>query len=145
MDYKADAEKVKKHFSTMVEAGGELMDKAGTYNPLLAVFQDGADAWVAVNGNQNAKTYVTYEGVFYYVPTAIQRFPHYNPTDTPNNYWPIPRPVAGVFPYLSGMMVLKDMVVKDPNGKEYVCTLQSGEYKLVNPPSEAASIFTEKK
>lgn len=145
MDYKADAEKVKKHIATMVEAGGELLDKAGTYNPLLAVFQDGADAWIADNGNQNAKTYVTDEGILYYVPTAVQRFPQYKPKDTPNNYWPIPRPVAGVFPYLPGMMVLKDMVVKDPNGKEYVCTLQSGEYKLVNPPSAAASIFTEKK
>lgn len=140
MDYKADAEKVKKHFSSMVEAGGALLDMAGAYNPILAVFQDGADVWGPDNGNQAAKTYVTYEGVFYYVPTAIQRFPHYKPKDTPNNYWPIPRPVAGVFPYLPGMMVLKD-----PNGKEYVCTLPSGEYKLVNPPSAAASIFTEKK
>ena len=145
MDYKADAEKVKKHFSTMVEAGGELLDKAGAYNPLLAVFQDGADAWVADNGNQNAKTYVTDEGILYYVPTAVQRFPQYKPKLVPNNYWPIPRPVAGVFPYLNGMMVLKDMVVKDPNGKEYVCTLPSGEYKLVNPPSAASGIFTEKK
>lgn len=145
MGYKEDAALVTKHIETMEKAGGELLDKAGTYNPLLAVFQDGADAWVPDNGNQDAKTYVTDEGILYYVPTAVQRFPQYKPKDTPNNYWPIPRPVAGVFPYLSGMMVLKDMVVKDPNGKEYVCTLQSGEYKLVNPPSEAASIFTEKK
>ena len=145
MGYKEDAALVTKHIETMEKAGGELLDKAGAYNPLLAVFQDGADAWIADNGNQNAKTYVTDEGILYYVPTAVQRFPQYKPKDTPNNYWPIPRPVAGVFPYLPGMMVMKDMVVKDPNGKEYVCTLQSGEYKLVNPPSAAASIFTEKK
>ena len=112
MGYKEDAALVTKHIETMEKAGGELLDKTGAYNPLLAVFQDGADAWVPDNGNQAAKTYVTYEGVFYYV---------------------------------NGMMVVKDMLVKDPNGKTYLCTLPSGEYKLVNPPSEAASIFTEKK
>ena len=51
--------------------------------------------------------------------------------------------LAIVNPYVSGMMVIKEMQVLDPNGKTYICTLQSGEYKLVNPPSEAASIFTE--
>lgn len=141
MDYRADADKLKKHFNSMVEAGAELIDKAGAYNPLLAVFQDGADLWVADNGTQSAKSYVTYEGVFYYVPTAIQRFDHYKPTEATNNYWPIPKPIAGVFPYLMGMMVIKDMVVQDPNGKKYKCILPSGEYKLVNPPSQASSIF----
>lgn len=143
MGYKEDAELVTKHIETMEKAGRELLDKAGAYNPLLAVFQDGADAWVSDNGNQDAKTYVEYKGMLYYVATATQRFEQYNPETATNSYWVIPRPVAGVFPYLSGMMVKKDMVVKDPNGKEYVCTLPNGEYKLVNPPSEAASIFTE--
>ena len=59
MDYKADAEKVKKHFSSMVEAGGALLDMAGAYNPILAVFQDGADVWVPDNGNQNCLLYTS--------------------------------------------------------------------------------------
>lgn len=143
MGYKEDAELVTKHIETIEKAGGELLDKAGAYNPLLAVFQDGADAWVSDNGNQEAKTYVEYKGMLYYVATATQRFEQYNPETATNSYWVIPRPVEGVFPYVSGMMVIKEMQVLDPNGKTYICTLQSGEYKLVNPPSEAASIFTE--
>lgn len=143
MGYKEDAELVTKHIETMEKAGGELLDKAGTYNPLLAVFQNGAPQWKADNGTQAAKTYVQDEGVLYYTATAIQRFENFKPKLVPNNYWPIPRPIAGVFPYLPGMMVIKEMRVRDPNGKTYICTLHSGEYKLVNPPSEAASIFTE--
>ena len=143
MGYKEDAELVVKHIDTMEKAGGSLLDKAGAYNPLLAVFTAGAKEWVADNGTQAAKTYVEYKGMLYYVAAATQRFEQYNPETATNNYWVIPRPVAGVFPYVSGMMVIKEMQVLDPNGKTYLCTLQSGEYKLVNPPSEAASIFTE--
>lgn len=143
MGYKEDADLVVKHIDSMEEAGGALLDKAGVYNPLLAVFTAGAKEWVADNGTQAAKTYVEYNGYLYYVAAAIQRFPQYSPDVATNNYWVIPRPVAGVFPYVSGMMVLKDMQVKDPNGKTYICTLQSGEYKLVNPPSQAVGIFTE--
>ena len=71
---------------------GKPTDKIASYK--AGFTQDGADVWVPDNGNQAAKTYVTYEGVFYYVPTAIQRFPHYKPTDTPNNYWPIPLKIS---------------------------------------------------
>lgn len=141
MDYRADADKLKKHFNSMVEAGAELLNKAGVYNPLLAVFEEGADVWVPDEKTQPAKSYVSYEGILYYVPNEIQRFDHYKPTEATNNYWPIPKPVAGVFPYLMGMMVIKEMVVQDPNGKNYICILPSGEYKLVNPPSEASGIF----
>lgn len=36
------------------------------------------------------------------------------------------------------------MLVKDPNGRVYKCTLTDGAtYKLVNEPSTAASIFVE--
>ncbi|MEI3523225.1 MAG: hypothetical protein V8Q36_03380 [Anaerotignum sp.] len=34
MGYKEDAELVTKHIETMEKAGGELLDKAGAYNPL---------------------------------------------------------------------------------------------------------------
>ena len=83
-------------------------------------------------------------GKKYYTSTDIIRIENYNPEAAPNNYYLIPTPVGGIYPYVMGMMCKKGMLVKDPNGKVYECTLADGAtYKLVNEPSTAASIFIE--
>ena len=62
-----------------------------------------------------------------------------------NNYNPYPEPDAdGVYPYIYGMGVKKDMLVRD-DGAVYRCILNTGEgdYKLLYAPSTVPALFTK--
>lgn len=142
-DYAKDAEKVKRQFDTLQEAGAALATKTKDYMPEVAVFEN-LPEWVADNGTQEKGTYCKYNGNKYYTATDIQRISTYNPEAASNNYYLIPTPVGGVYPYIMGMMCKKDMLVEDPNSKVYKCILaDNAVYKLVNEPSTAVGIFVE--
>lgn len=142
-DYLKDAETVRRQFETLQTAGEALSAGKEDFTPEIAVF-DNLPEWIADSGTQKKGTYCQYNGKKYYTSTDIIRIENYNPEAAPNNYYLIPTPVGGIYPYVMGMICKKGMLVKDPNGKVYECTLADGAtYKLVNEPSTAASIFIE--
>ena len=142
-DYAKDIETVRHQFDMLQAAGEALAADDTEYIPEVAVLEDLPD-WIADSGTQKKGTYCQYNGNKYYTSTDILRIENYNPEAAPNNYYLIPTPVGGIYPYVMRMMCKRDMLIKDPNGKVYKCTLTAGAtYKLVNEPSTAASIFVE--
>ncbi len=72
-------------------------------------------------------------------------YPQWAPDIATNNYNPYPEPDAdGVYPYIYGMGIKKDMLVRD-DGVVYRCILNTGEgdYKLLYAPSTVPALFTK--
>lgn len=112
---------------------------------LIGMYSKYYPEWKADNEIEkiNHITYYPKTNMAYICISEIQRFEHYAPDVATNNYCPYPSPdINGVYPYINGMLVWKDMIIKDEDIL-YKCILQEGTYKLVNPPKEAPSIFEE--
>lgn len=144
----SDANAVINKFTSMRRAGAETVQAAANSGAevaqKVAVFAEGYPEWVADGGLEEAGHISFYPGtgMAYMCANAIQRFEHYTPDVATNNYNPYPEPNdAGVYPYVWGMTVWTDMLVRDTDGTIYRCILPSGTYKLVYEPKDVPSIF----
>ena len=124
-DYAKDVETVRRQFDMLQTAGGALASDEPEYMPEVAVI-DILPEWTADNGTQKKGTYCQYNGKEYYTSTDIIRIEKLQPGGGSKQLLSIPTPVGGIYPYVMGMMCKKGMLVKDPNGKVYECTLADG-------------------
>lgn len=143
-----DANAVINKFKSMQKAGAETVqaaaDNGAEMAKQVAVFSDGYPEWVADGGMEETGHISFYPktGMAYMCANSIQRFEHYTPDVATNNYNPYPVPDEnGVYPYVCGMTVWKDMLVRDTDEIIYRCILSSGTYKLIYEPKDVPSIF----
>lgn len=144
----SDANAVINKFTSMMQSGAETVqaaaDSGAEVAQNVAVFTEGYPEWVADGGTEETGHISFYPatGMAYLCANAIQRIAEYAPDIATNNYNPYPEPNdAGVYPYVWGMTVWPDMLVRDTDGVIYRCILPSGTYKLVYEPKDVPSIF----
>ena len=139
-----DGQKLVDYVGRVVKAGANQAQSAAPQAD-MGIFRSGYPHWVADGGTEAVGHMCQYQGMAYRCAAAIQRIEAYAPDKATNNYNPYPEPdVDGIYPYVYGMGVKKDMLVRE-NGAVYRCILNTGEgdYKLLYAPSTVPALFTK--
>lgn len=108
------------------------------------LFKDAYPEWIADGEKEETGHISVYNGTVYQCNVSAQRIQEYAPDKATNNYNPYPEPdIDGIYPYVYGMGVIKDMLVRD-NDKVYRCILETDKpYKLIYAPADVPAVFVE--
>ena len=146
MSIQEDGQKLVDYVGRVVKAGANQAQSAASQAD-MGIFRPGYPQWVPDGGTEAVGHMCQYQGMAYRCIVDTQRIEVYAPDIATNNYNPYPEPDAdGVFPYVYGMGIKKDMLVRD-DGAVYRCILNTGEgdYKLLYAPSAVPALFTKEK
>lgn len=138
-----DGEKLVRYIEQAINIGANQTQNTTTPQADVGIFLNGYPEWVADEGIEEAGHFTQYKGIVYRCAVNTQRIEVYAPDVATNNYNPYPCPDSnGIFPYIYGMGVKKDMLVRE-NSVVYRCVLNTGEndYKLIYPPSSVPALF----
>lgn len=109
----------------------------------IGIFSNSYTEWVADGGTEQVGhiSYYPKTKMAYRCAVSTQRIELYSPDVATNNYNPYLSPDnEGIYPYVNGMTVWKDMIMRY-NDKLYKCILPSGTYKLIYAPDQVPSVM----